>query len=268
MSKKSSIRSISRALRVIQAINRHDHLTLSEISDITKIPYSTAWRIVFTLEHESIIERDISGKYYRATALVQSLSYGYQAQSRLVAIARPHIVQLTNEIGWPVCILSRVGSKMVVQDSTHELTSLTFSEYHPGYSIPIESSASGKAYLAFTDPKERKYIIDQLKHTALDANRETLANNLQDHHFKMIIEDGYASFIRNPHAKDPGKRSSIAVPLYRDEGLVGVLTLLFFSTTMRVAEAFKRYEKQILEAQTSINRELAGVKLFNSEHHN
>ena len=267
MSKKSSIRSISRALRVLQAINRHDYLTLDEISEITQIPYSTTWRIVSTLENESIIERDISRKHYRATALALSLSYGYQAQSRLVAIARPHIVKLTYEIGWPVCVLSRVGAKMVVHDSTHDLAPLTFSEYHPGYSIPIESSASGKAYLAFIDPKKRKYIIDQLKRTSLDTNSEILTNNLQDHHFKMIIEDGYASFIRNPHAKDPGKRSSIAVPLYRDEMLVGVLTLLFFSTTMRVVEAFKQYEKQIFEAQTTINRDLKEAELFNSENY-
>lgn len=266
MSKKSSIRSISRALRVLQAINRHGYLNLSEISDITEIPYSTAWRIVSTLEQESIIERGgTSSKYYRATALAQSLSSGYQAQSRLVAIARPHIVKLTNEIGWPVCILSRVGPNMVVQDTTHELTSLTFSEYHPGYSIPIGSSASGKAYLAFIDPKKRKHIIEQIKRTSFDGTSENLTTGLQDIHFKMILEDGYASFIRNPHTKDPGKRSSIAVPLYRDEMLVGVLTLLFFSTTMKVVEAFKQYEKQIFEAQTSINRDLVEVKLFNSD---
>lgn len=265
MGKKSSIRSISRALRVLQAINRHGHLTLGEITDITRLPYSTAWRIVSTLANESIIERETSSKYYRVTALAQSLSCGYQAQSRLVAIARPHIVKLTNEIGWPVCILSRIGSTMVVQDSTHELTSLTFSEYHPGYSMPIGSSASGKAYLAFTDPKKREHIIDQIKQTSLDASRENLTESLQDHHFKMILEDGYASFVRNPHAKDPGKRSSIAVPLYRGEILVGVLTLLFFSTTMRVVDAFKQYEKLISEAQTNINRDLVEVKLFNLE---
>jgi len=265
MSKNSSIRSISRALRVLQTINRHDCLTLGEISDITKIPYSSAWRIVAALEYETIIERHPSKKYYRVTALAQSLSYGYQAQSRLVDIARPHIVKLTNEIGWPVCILSRVGANMVVQDSTHELTSLTFSEYHPGYSIPIESSASGKAYLAFTDPEKRKHIIDYIKRTSLDASNEILTESIQEHHFKMILEDGYASFVRNPHAKDPGKRSSIAVPLHRDDMLMGVLTLLFFSTTMSVVDAFKQYEKSIFEAQTKINRDLVEVKLFSSD---
>ena len=265
MSKNSSIRSISRALRILQAINRHDYLNLGEISDITNIPYSTAWRIVSTLENESIIERETSSKSYRATAMAQSLSCGYQEPSRLVAIARPHIVKITNEIGWPVCILSRVGPNMVVQDSTHELTPLTFSEYHPGYSIPIESSASGKAYLAFIDAKKRKHIIDEIMRTSLDSESEILTETLQDHHFKMILEDGYASFIRNPHAKDPGKRSSIAVPLYRGEMLVGVLTLLFFSTTMRVVDAFKQYEKLIFEAQTKISRDLVEVKLFNSK---
>ena len=62
---------------MLQAINRYDYLALGEISDITKIPYSSAWRIVSALEYEGIIERDHSKKYYRATALAQSLSYGY-----------------------------------------------------------------------------------------------------------------------------------------------------------------------------------------------
>ena len=247
---------------MLQAINRHDCLTLGEISDITKIPYSSAWRIVSALKYEGIIECDPSKKYYRATAMAQSLSYGYQEQARLVAIARPHIVKLTNETGWPVCILSRIGANMVVQDSTHELTPLTFSEYHPGYSIPIESSASGKAYLAFSNLKKRKHIIEEIKRTSLDTRSEILKESLQDHHFKIILEDGFASFVRNPHAKDPGKRSSIAVPLYRDEMLVGVLTLLFFSTTLRVVDAFKQYEKSIFEAQTKINRDLVEVNLF------
>ena len=154
---------------------------------------------------------------------------------------------------------------MVVQDATHDLTPLTFSEYHPGYSIPIESSASGKAYLAFTDPKKRQHIIDEIKRASLDSSSEILTESLKEPLFKMILEDGYASFVRNPHAKDPGKRSSIAVPLYRDDMLVGVLTLLFFSTTMRVVDAFKQYEKSIFEAQTKINRDLVEVKLFTSD---
>ena len=264
-SKDQSIRSISRALHVLQAINQHGALTMTQISQIVKLPYPTACRIVYTLVGEGVIERETSRKYYRATALAQSLSCGYQAQARLVAIARPHIVQLTKETGWPVSIASRVGPVMVIQDSTHGLTAMTFSDYHPGYSLPIVSSASGMAYLAYTAPEERKQIIEQIKRSAGDEDTSRLAGNLQEHHFSMILEDGYASFIRNPHTKDPGKTSSIAVPLFKNDELIGAMTLVFFSTSLRVAEAFERYKTPITETQANINRDLVELKLFKPE---
>lgn len=263
--KEQSIRSISRALHVLQAINRHGALTMTQISKIVNLPYPTACRVVNTLVGEGVIERETSRKYYRATALAQSLSCGYQAQARLVAIARPHILNLTKETGWPVSIASRVGPVMVIQDSTHGMTAMTFSDYHPGYSLPIASSASGMAYLAYTDADERVKIINQIKRTSLNNGDPVLTDNLQDNQFKMILEDGYASFIRNPHTKDPGKTSSIAVPLYRDDILVGAMTLVFFSTSLKVVDAFEKYKDLIFDTQANINRDLVEMKLFKPE---
>ena len=264
-SKDQSIRSISRALHVLQAINRYESLTMMQISKIVKLPYPTTCRIVYTLVGEGVIERETSRKYYRATALAQSLSCGYQAQSRLVAIARKHIVKLTNDTGWPVSIASRVGPVMVIQDSTHGQTALTFSDYHPGFSLPMASSASGMVYLAFTESDERAHIIEQIKLTSLDEDSAIITDNLQDNRFEMILEDGYASFVRNPHTKDPGKTSSIAVPLYKGETLIGALTLVFFSTSLRVTDAFKEYKEFIFETQANINRDLVEMKLFKPE---
>ena len=263
--KEQSIRSISRALHVLQAINRHGALTMTQISKIVNLPYPTACRVVYTLVGEGIIERETSRKYYRATALAQSLSCGYQEQARLVAIARPHIVKLTKETGWPVSIASRVGTVMVIQDSTHGLTAMTFSDYHPGYSLPIASSASGMVYLAYTDPDERTDIIDQIKRTALNDDSQVFTSNLRDNLFDIILEDGYASFIRNPHTKNPGKTSSIAVPLFRDDSLVGAMTLVFFSTSLRAADAFEKYQDLIFETQANINKDLIEMKLFKPE---
>ena len=250
---------------MLQAINRHGALTMTQISKIVNLPYPTACRVVYTLVGEGVIERETSRKYYRATALAQSLSCGYQAQARLVAIARPHIVNLTKETGWPASIASRVGPVMVIQDSTHGLTAMTFSEYHPGYSLPIASSASGLVYLAYTNPEARERIIEQIKSTSVHEEDRISIGGLQENHFKMILEDGYASFIRNPHTKDPGKTSSIAVPLYREDELIGAMTLVFFSTSLRVADAFEKYKALLFETQANINRDLVAMKLFKPE---
>ena len=258
-----TIRSISRALKVIQAINAHEALTMNQIAQIVKIPYPTACRIVNTLMAEGIIEREIARRYYRPTALVQSLSCGYKQQSRLSMIARPHLVKLTQETGWPAAIATRVGSVMVVQDCTHALTTQTFSDYTPGYSLPLTCCVAGIAYLAFSDPSQRNMIIEQIKRDPLDESSENLTNSLQDNHFEMIREDGYASFVRNPFTNDPGKTSGIGVPLYRGEELIGAMTLSFFSRALRVTDAFEKYKDVILETQSLINRDLVEMKLFN-----
>lgn len=263
--KEQSIRSISRALRVLQAINRHGALTMTQISKAVSLPYPTSCRIVNTLVKEGVIEREESRKYYRPTALSQSLSCGYQARVRLVAIARKHIVKLTKEIGWPVAIASRVGSVMVVQDTTNELTALTFSDYHPGYSLPIAASASGLAYLAFSDKDQRDEIINQIKQSSIDEDYLREVDSLSDQHFDNIVEDGYSSSIRNPHTKTPGKTSSIAVPLYYENTLIAALTLVFFSSALRVSDAFEKFREPILEAQTNIMKDLEEIKLFKSE---
>lgn len=264
--KERPIRSVVRALHVLQAINRHDALTMTQISRAVKLPYPTICRIVYTLLSEGVIERENSRKYYRATALSQSLSCGYQARTRIVSIARSHIENLTKETGWPVSLASRVGPVMVIQDSTHSLTTLTFSDYHPGYSLPILASASGLAYLAFTDEHERKEIMDQIMRNSLDETETPKPSAKHDSVFDIIKEDGYASFIKNPHTKDPGKTSSIAVPLYHKEKVVGAMALIFFSTSLKISEAFEKYKDVLFETQAKINKDLVKRKLYNPEY--
>lgn len=262
-SKEQPIRSVARALHVLQVINRHGSLSMTQISKAVKLPYPTTCRVVYTLLSEGVIERETTRKYYHPTALAKSLSCGYQSRVRLVAIARPHIEKLTRETGWPVSLASRVGAVMVIQDSTHSQTTMTFSDYHPGYSLPITSSASGMAYLAFTDKIERREIIDQIKRTSLDDGEVSIMSNTQEAQFDLIREDGYASFIRNPHTKDPGKTSSLALPLYHENKVVGAMTLIFFSTSLRIVEAFDKYKDILLETQENINIDLVKRKLFN-----
>src|SRR3546814_8763270 len=72
------IRSISRAIAVLQAINRGGSLTMMEIARASAVPYPTACRIVQTLLHEGLVERESARKRYQPTALVQTLAHGFQ----------------------------------------------------------------------------------------------------------------------------------------------------------------------------------------------
>ncbi len=259
MEKGVPIRSISRCISVLQAINRAGDLSLMEIAKRSKVPYPTACRIVQTLLHEKLIEREPTRKHYRPTELIQSLSSGFQARGQLVSVAREHIVALTKRHGWPVTIATRVGQHMVIRDSTHALTYLTFNNYAPGYTLPILECAAGKAYLAHADDDEREMIIRELRGRAGAADDLTMRMLESGDLVADIRKVGYAVKGRNRHTETPGKTSSIARPIFGPQGVVGSIVLIFFSSTMKIDDAVTKYDEDLKRTAAAITQDLMAL---------
>ena len=259
MEKGVPIRSISRAIAVVQAVNRHGSLTLMEIANKAEVPYPTACRIVQTLLMEGMIEREPARKRYRPTALVHTLSYGFQSPDELVGASRPHIIELTKKVGWPVAITVRVGQSMMVRDSTHALTSLTLTIYYPGWTLPILECASGRAYLAFMPEEERQVVLKGLAATQPPqrSSLDTLSLFQSGFLIKEIQGAGYATKGRNPFTANPGKTSSIAVPLFQAGRLVGAMTLIFFASAKKMDDAVKLFAPELKATAEAIGLTLA-----------
>lgn len=249
------IRAISRAISVLSAINRSGSVTMMEISKSAKIPYPTASRIVQTLLHEGLIERESARKRYRPTALVHTLSMGFQAEDQLVVAARPHIEMLCNEVKWPISLATRVGTRMMVRDSTHKLTSLTFSNYYPGFTLPIAECATGKIYLAFCSDEEREAIITGWKATDNETSRQGLLMVRDDIVLDQIRSNGYALQMRNLYNAEPGKTSSIAVPVQGDEGeLIGSLAVIYFASALKAEPAVEQFLEPLQKTALAIHQ--------------
>jgi len=250
------IRSISRAIAVLQAINRGGSLTMMEIARASAVPYPTACRIVQTLLHEGLVERESARKRYQPTALVQTLAHGFQGHGALVKATRPHIAALTRDIGWPISLTTHVGSSMVIRDSTHAQTSLTFNAYFPGYAVPILDCAAGHVYLAYAREEERESLLDSL---ARLGDRDT-------HHMLQLVREGgvietvrasgYAARGFNRFTQNPGKTSSIAVPLFRDDAIAGALTLAFFASAIQIDEAIRQFLPKLQACAAAITEDL------------
>ena len=249
------IRSVSRSIAVLQCINRHGSVSLMEIARAVDLPYPTAFRIIQTLLHEGLVECEPTRKHYRATQLVQTLSLGYRDHGNLLQRARPHIVALTRQVAWPLSIVTHCGQSMMVRDSTHSETSLTFSNYAPGFTLPVLECASGHAYLAHVPDHERLNILDGLEAVARRSHMLDMFRS--EKLVQRIREDGYATFDRNPHTAVPGKTSSIGVPIFEGTRVAGTLTLVFFSSAMPMAEAVRRYVALLQQAAQAISAELA-----------
>jgi IclR family mhp operon transcriptional activator len=257
MEKGVPIRSLSRGIAVLQAINRGGSLSMMQIAKTSQVPYPTACRIVQTLVFEGLIEREPARKRYRPTALTQTLSFGFQGHAPLVKAARAHIVELTRRVGWPISLATHVGHSMVIRDSTHALTALTFNHYFPGYTLPILECAAGLVYLANLPDEERDTILESVK---------LLRNTTATHIITLLEKEGLAKEIRtrayatrgyNRFTANPGKTSSIAVPIFEKGHVAGTLTLAFFSSAIKMDDAVRQFVEPLKAAAGAIEAELA-----------
>jgi IclR family mhp operon transcriptional activator len=245
------IRSVSRSLAVLQVINAAGSLSLMEIARAVKVPYATAARLVLTLLHEGMIEKEPDRKNYRPTMLVQSLASGYNDHSHLGAVARQHIVDLTNKHGWPVAVSTRFGMNMIVRECTHTLSPYTLSTYYPGFVYPLLQSAAGMVHLAFSSERER----DLSRHDLSGSDNPDLGLT-SEAALEDIRAKGYATRGRNRFTLPEGKNSAIAAPIFHHGRLCGTLALIFLASATRMDKAVELCAQDVVDTARAVSRDL------------
>ena len=254
-----SIRAISRGLAVLKVINRKGSANLTEISRETEIPYPTVCRIITTLLQEDMIERELNRKRYRPTMMVQSLAVGYQQESSLVTVARQTLEQLCTDLVWPISLATRVGSCMVLLDSTHHMTSLTLSRYYPGFTMPVTECATGRAYLAHCDTATRQQILNNLETVEFTAHGRINPDRYDESFWQDIRDKGYAVQAHNLFSANPGKTSSIAVPIIVNGTIAASIAVIFFRTSLKLDTAELSFVDKLSEAAREISNKLENL---------
>lgn len=245
------IRAVSRAFSILQLINRRGDATMTEIKDAIGLPYPTVYRMMMTLMHDGFIEGDPQ-KRYRPTELVWSLGAGFQSNDQLVAIAKPMMSEFTAKHLWPVAMSVRVGSRMMVKHTTSTMTTQTFTNYYPGYTLPLLECAAGKAYIAFCPPDELGVIqktIGEFSDADAGWGAELAASEF---YLAKVREDGFATHARNVHNETPGKTSAISVPVLVDGIVSCTLTMVYFEKAMSIAEVGKQFAAPLRQTAEQI----------------
>ncbi|HUD30184.1 MAG TPA: helix-turn-helix domain-containing protein [Novosphingobium sp.] len=253
------IRSLSRGIAVLQAINRGGSATLTDIARACNLPFPTVSRLVQSLLHEGLIEREEGRRRYRPTALVQTLAHGFQGDARLVKAARPHIVELTRMVGWPITLSTHVGHSMVIRDSTHALSALTFNEYFPGYASPLLETAAGLVYIAALEDAERTTLIASMKVLENPETEHAIALAEDEAFLTRLRGQGYATRSFNRFTRNPGKTSSLAAAIFEGEKPAGAISLAFFASAMKMEDAIERFSELIRTCAAAISAELTAT---------
>ncbi len=175
-------RTVAKALDILLCFSHNEpELSLTELSARLGIHKSTMHRLLGTLESKQFVQRDPeTGRYRLGTRLVQ-LAFLVMEHNDLQQRARPHLYRLVEECQETVDLSILDGDSVVyleVVESPHRVKLAA----RPGQRLPVHSTASGKALLAFVSPDDLDRLLpaelSRYTDTTL-ATREALLTDLE-----------------------------------------------------------------------------------------
>jgi IclR family mhp operon transcriptional activator len=247
------IRSVERAIDLLQALNRRPLSTLHDLHRETGLPKPSIVRLLRTLEAKGLAAQSSSYGTYQLLGRVKSLSSGFHHEPLIIEVAEEIMIDFTKREGWPLALALFDLNAMVVRASSIPYTSLSLFHSSLNMRLSMVSRALGRAYLAHSTPNEQKIILEIVKHSqdpedAVAQNDEAMARMIE-----QVRERGYAT--RDPLIET--RSSTIAVPVRENGRVVACLGFTWIAAAMPMQKAVEQYLPRIVATAEAISQELA-----------
>jgi DNA-binding IclR family transcriptional regulator len=151
------LRSIGRALEVLDCFDGKSALALKEISKQTGLPESTLFRVLLTLEKHGYLSQAIDGTYQ----LAHKLRFGWLVDqaNALRDKVRPELERLAQRFNETASMAYLYEDRIHVLDSIETFHEIRMSN-RVGRVLPPHCSALGKAITAFQDRALAEQIVE------------------------------------------------------------------------------------------------------------
>jgi len=137
-----------RGLQILRTFSRErQEQTIAELARAVRIPRSTAFRIVYTLEAAGFLRRAVDGTRYQLGSPVLELGHSYLAGKELIDIANPVLRRLRDETLASSHLAVREGRDVVYIARFQGNTSLV-SAKNVGSHLPAHGTAPGRVLLS------------------------------------------------------------------------------------------------------------------------
>ncbi len=148
----SRIQSIDRAAELLDAVaSAPEPLTAPALADAVGLNRSTAWRILATLEHHGLVERDPETSRYRLGVGILKLAAA-AGEEPLVRLARPILRRLAEATEETVNLAVARQLELVYADQVQARR--VMAPNWLGRTVPLHATSTGKAFLAALPPDE------------------------------------------------------------------------------------------------------------------
>lgn len=256
--KGGCIRSVERAIDVLQALNRRPLSTLHELHRDTALPKPSIVRVLRTLEAKGLAAKSSAYGTYQLLGQVKSLASGFHHEPQIVEVAEDLMIEFTRHEGWPLSLALFNINAMVVRACTIRFTTLSLEHAAINRRLSLLRHAMGRAYLAFSDRNEQAILLSILRSSQqLDSLPDTDAGVARM--IERVREQGYA-------LRDPGvnpRSSTLAVPVFEDGRIVATLGFTWITAAMTVEQAARQYLPRLRQISCDITRALKPQKSDN-----
>lgn len=256
MSSSPPVRSVVRALDLLQALNRQAVSTLDVLHAQTRIPKPTLVRLLQTFEGRGFIRHAPQYGAYLLTGDVKSLSSGYHSEPMAVEAAAPLMDALTLRVKWPLALALLEDHAMVVRYSTIPLSPLALRHSTINFRLSLASRAIGRAYLAFCAPEQQQALLQAVRASPSPEDHAARDTEAMEQVLRQVREAGYA--LRDTQVGPA--TNTLAVPVFDAHGIAASLGLTFFSSTMSPGQAVERYLPDLQQVALQVGERLRALQ--------
>ncbi|RYD96292.1 MAG: DNA-binding transcriptional regulator [Sphingomonadales bacterium] len=247
------IRSVERAIDLLQALNRRPLSTLHDLHRETGLPKPSIVRLLRTLEAKGLAAQSSSYGTYQLLGRVKSLSSGFHHEPLIIEVGEEIMIDFTKREGWPLALALFDLNAMVVRASSIPYTSLSLFHSSLNMRLSMVSRALGRAYLAHSTPNEQKIILEIVKHSQDPEDAVARDDEAMARMIAQVREQGYAS--RDPAIET--RSSTIAVPVRENGRVVACLGFTWIAAAMPMQKAVEQYLPRIIATAEAISQEVA-----------
>lgn len=251
-----TVRGLTRGLLLLNTLNHLDGgASPTRLAELTGLHRTTVRRLLETLQEEGYVRRSESDDSFRLCLKVRELSEGFRDDQWISALAAPLLAELLQEVVWPTDICTLDVDAMVVRESTHRFSRLSFHRSIVGRRLPILLTATGLTYLAFCPDAERERIIELLARRNDEDTRLARMPEALDNLLRKTRNRGYGENFMTWNQEE--KIASIAVPIRGRQQLLGCLNLVYVAKAMSIEQAVARYLPALQRTAARIEEEAA-----------
>ena len=244
--------SLDRSLMILEYLSKRKSAGVSEIAEMFDVDKSTVTRILQTFAKHDIVAKDEYTQKYRMSNGTLQFSYQIVLNNRIIQIARPLLVKLSNITNETVrlCAISHDCIYILDQVQAKDDSVLRNADI-PGTRKPLYCSAIGKVALAYMPENESREILEHLERRYYTENTICDVEQLMEQLREIRIR-GYALNT----AEYTDRAYCVAVPVFDDKGMANY-SIGFSGMTdyRRVPERFEQIITCMKESAQKLTRE-------------